>query len=96
MNYEIYDKNHKELTSFDLFWNSYPRRVGRKQAETKWNRMSVADQQFALASLAQWKQSYQWKQADGIYIPYGSTFLVSERWRDEAWLNSHAEIKLSA
>lgn len=82
------------MFEFDLFWKAYPRRVGRKKAEAKWRTLSPADRQFALASLAQWKQSYQWKSSDGIYIPYGSTFLVSERWRDEAWTDAHAELKL--
>jgi hypothetical protein len=81
---------------FDDFWRAYPRRVGRKKAEAIWNKLTPAEQRFAMASLAQWKQSYQWNQSDGIYVPYGSTFMVSERWRDEAWLDSHREIKLDA
>jgi hypothetical protein len=82
--------------TFDTFWQAYPRRVGRKAAERKWASMTAADQQFCIASLAQWRQSYQWKQSDGIYIPYASTFLNQERWRDEAWTGAHDEIKLSA
>lgn len=82
--------------SFDTFWQTYPRRVGRKQAEAKWNKLTAADQQFALASLLQWKQSYQWSLADGLYIPYGSTFMNQERWREEAWTGAHQELKLKA
>lgn len=81
--------------NFDSFWQVYPRRVGRKQAEAKWSKLTAADQQFALASLLQWKQSYQWSLADGLYIPYGSTFMNREQWRDEAWTDAHKELKLS-
>lgn len=84
------------LTSFADFWQAYPRRVGRKQAERKWNALTPAERQFAYASLLQWKQSYQWSLADGLYIPYGSTFMNQERWRDEAWTDAHQELKLTA
>lgn len=79
--------------TFEAFWAIYPRRIGRKQAEAKWNKLTPTDQRFAYASLLQWKQSYQWKQADGIYIPYGSTFMNREQWRDEAWTDAHAEMR---
>ena len=73
------------MISFDEFWKQYPRRVGRKLAERKWMRMTGFEQKCAIESLALWKQTVQWNRDGGMFIPYGSTFLSQERWKDEPW-----------
>ena|ERR1700675_628220 len=76
---------------FDKFWDSYPRKVGKKKARQLWNRMNDTDRKCALWGLLLWKQTAQWNENDGKYIPYGSTFLSQERWADEPWKDAFLE-----
>lgn len=79
------------MIAFDEFWNAYPRKVGRLQAERCWNRMADRDRELAMQSLELWKLAIQWQSGDGLYIPYGSTFLNQERYRDEPWTGAFEE-----
>jgi len=76
---------------FDTFWNEYPRKVGKKIAERKWKRMGPADRDCALYGLRLWKQTLQWNSSGGMFIPYASTFLNQERWKDEPWTGAFSE-----
>jgi hypothetical protein len=71
------------LLSFEDFWEAYPRHVGRKVAERKWNRMSETEKRAAMAGLAAWKLTEQWQKDGGMWIPYASTFLNQERYLDD-------------
>jgi hypothetical protein len=72
------------MITFETFWASYPRRVGRYKAEKCWQRMSERDKYLALEALALWKQTAQWQAgAHGQFIPYASTYLNQKRWLDE-------------
>jgi hypothetical protein len=79
------------MIEFDIFWSHYPRKVGRLKAERHWNRMSERDQLLAIRTLELWKQTVQWTSSEGLFIPYGSTFLGQERFRDEPWYNAFEE-----
>jgi hypothetical protein len=78
---------------FQTFWSAYPRKVGKKIAERKWSKMSASERDAALRGVKLWKQTYQWQQAGGLYIPYASTFLNQERWKDEPWAGAFSEPK---
>jgi hypothetical protein len=71
--------------SFESFWQAYPRKVGRLKAERCWRRMTDRDRYDAMIGLELWKQTVQWTSAEGMFIPYASTFLGQERWKDEPW-----------
>jgi hypothetical protein len=73
------------VIDFNVFWNEYPRKVGRKIAERKWKTLDEDERRRVLHGLALWKCSSQWVGGGGEYIPYASTFLNQERWRDEPW-----------
>lgn len=73
------------MRTFDDFWCIYPRRVGRLKAEKLWNKLSFGEKLQVLRGLLLWKQTEQWHQADGAYIPYASTFLAQKRYLDEPW-----------
>jgi len=71
--------------SFDDFWKIYPRRVGRMKAERAWKKIHPNEQAAVIHGVELWKQTYQWKCGGGMFIPYASTFLHQQRWRDEPW-----------
>lgn len=79
------------LPSFDSFWREYPRRVGRLKAEKIWLKLSAEEQKQALRGTLLWKQTDQWHQADGQFIPYASTFLAQKRYLDEPWTGAFTE-----
>lgn len=68
------------LTSFAVFWEAYPRKLGVSGARKKWATMKEPERQAAIASLEAWKTTEQWR--DESKIPYGSTFLNQSRWED--------------
>ena len=67
---------------FDLFWNTYPRKVGKGKAEEAWikNKPNVED---VLKTLSWQKQSKQWFKENGAFIPNPSTYINQKRWLDE-------------
>jgi hypothetical protein len=73
------------MVDFEVFWKHYPRKVGRWKAEKVWLKMGHSEQAFCIISLPLWKQTEQWHQADGQFIPYASTFLAQKRYLDEPW-----------
>jgi hypothetical protein len=40
-----------DLITFDMFWNEYAKKVNRKRTEALWNRLSDAEQLWALKSV---------------------------------------------
>jgi hypothetical protein len=77
------------MFSFDeVFWKMYPRKVGRLKAERIWLKMLPGERANAMAGLALWKQTLQWQQNDGMFIPYASTFLAQKRYLDEPWVGA--------
>ena len=67
---------------FDLFWNTYPRKVGKGKAEEAWikHKPNVDD---VLKTLAWQKQSKQWFKNNGTFIPNPTTYINQKRWLDE-------------
>lgn len=84
---DIRDKRleiEKEL-SFVTFWNEYPKKVGKAQAEKTFKKI-VKDEptlNAILLDLRKRKNYEQWTKDKGKYIPNPSTYLNQERWLDE-------------
>jgi hypothetical protein len=72
----------KPITSFDIFWTNYTRKESRKKAAQSWQtlKLDARDLIKILTWLEFAVQSDQWKETR--YIPYASTFLNQERWRE--------------
>lgn len=86
------------MIPFDDFWNAYPRKMGRVQAERTWRKMTEEDRQWAVWGLEVWKRTAQWSSERGKFIPYGSTFLNQRRYADdvvtEVAVRDNLEIKI--
>lgn len=67
---------------FNEFWNIYPKKVGKTDAQKKWiSKKPNID--FVLQALRWQAQSEQWNKENGAFIPNPSTYINQERWNDE-------------
>jgi len=85
---EVEEEGEGEVTptaQFGVFWDLYPRKVGKAKATTLWRKLKSEEELDAIRGLKLWKQTEQWQREDGKYIPYASTFLAQRRWEDEPW-----------
>ena len=79
-NQEPITNNHKDIyTDFDIFWQEYPKKVGKEAAKKSWNKIRP-NLQDVLKTLAWQKESKQWFEQAGRFIPHPST-----------WLNNHID-----
>lgn len=71
------------LEEFEVFWEYYPRKVGKKDAHKAWekakDRPPLPD---ILSALAAQKSSEQWTKDNGQFIPHPATWLNQGRWAD--------------
>ena len=90
-------KADKELEMFNAFWKAYPKKQKRAVALKCWQKLKVDDELFAeiMAGLDRLKQSRQWREQDGKFIPMPSTFLNERRWEDEPEVDKQALVQKS-
>lgn len=71
--------------TFELFWEAYPKKVGKKAAEKVWLKIKSPSETLEkiLTALSWQKKCEQWSKEDGQFIPYPSTYLNQGRWMDE-------------
>ena len=69
--------------TFQDFYSLYPRKMGRKEAERSWNRLTPAQQAECLEAMPNYLKYWKIKQTQKDFIPYPATFLNQERWTDE-------------
>lgn len=76
-------KNYTE--GFDVFWENYPRKVGKGAARKVWSKIKPSQVELSMMIMAieEQKRTDSWKKDSGIYIPHPSTWLNGERWLDE-------------
>ena len=75
----------KEKTSFDDFWEAYPKKKGkgaaRKAFENAVKKGVTVD--VLIDAVNRQRCGSQWTKDNGQYIPYPATWLNQERWEDE-------------
>lgn len=71
--------------AFAAFWQAYPRRKSRGQAEKAFAKLNPSEQLLAaiLAGIERAKTSEQWTRDEGKFIPYPATWLNAKGWEDE-------------
>ena len=87
-------KNDKKyICSFNKFWEMYPRKVGKKKAETIYNRKasSPLKEKNILEGLKGYIKKWATENTLKDYIPHPSTWLSQERWNDEVEVSRKAE-----
>ena len=71
--------------AFAAFWEAYPNKKNKAVAVKRWDSMRVtaAVYEKIMAGLAKAKNSMEWAERGGKYIPYPSTWLNAEGWENE-------------
>ena len=79
------DVSRADEDRFSRFWAAYPRKVGKQAAKKSWSRLHPSEEltQAILQSVEAQKQSRQWKENNGQFIPNPATWLNQGRWEDE-------------
>lgn len=71
--------------SFEIFWNHYPRKVGKGDAKKVWSRIKAVRSLLPkmLELIEAQKKSEGWRKENGQFIPYPARWLRGERWNDQ-------------
>ena len=81
LNHKDKDKDIDKETSFDEFWNIYPRKVGKAEAERAYLKaLKVATPEQIIAGAKKYADD---KNRIPIYTAHPSTWLNQGRWEDE-------------
>ena len=83
--YRNIPKSGRAPTEFGDFWNAYPKKVGRAEAQKAWRKQFPAGDVdgITLPAIERQKKSAQWTKDGGQFIPNPSTWLNQRRWEDE-------------
>ena len=73
---------HECEAAFDLFWEQYPRKVKKQQAREAFQRVSVS-LDVLLQALSRQKETSQWQEDGGRFVPFPAAWLQGRRWEDE-------------
>lgn len=82
---EKYKKENFLEELFNRFWNAYPKKKSKGNAE-KWftkNKPSEELVNTMIEKISLLKNTEQWKKEDGQFIPYPTTWLNAKGWEDE-------------
>ena len=82
MTYLFNMPNFKEVT-FEQFYNDYPRKVGRYNAEKSFKKLSNKDKFDAYNGLKNYLKYWKANETEKQFIPHPSTFINQKRWEDE-------------
>ena len=70
------------MDDFDMFWMTYPKKVGKEAARKAWLKVNP-NLTVVLQALSWQKESSQWFKNNGQFIPNPSTWINQHRWEDE-------------
>ena len=78
-------KREPDWDLFERFWKAYPRKQDKERARRAWRKVNpdLALCRIMSAALERDKQSEQWQENGGKYIPHPSSWLNNRRWEDE-------------
>ena len=79
---DIKKKKEEVDNGFELFWNNYPKKVGKGKAEIAWIKHKP-NIDLVLKTLTWQKESKEWFKENGAFIPHPTTYINGTRWLDE-------------
>ena len=73
------------MNGFDIFWETYPRKVSREAARKAWAKLAPENGlvETILAAVERQKNWPAWTKDGGQYVPYPASWLSGKRWEDE-------------
>lgn len=83
--YEYENNRASARALFARFWEAYPRKVAKAEAEKAWKKLKPDEDLLCvmLNAIDAAKQSQGWQEAGGRFIPHPATWLNQRRWEDE-------------
>ena len=79
----IKERQYQRKSDFEIFWKAYPKKVGKKNAERAFLKLEGVSLDALLRAVEAQKNTRQWQEDGGRYIPNPSTWLNQGRWEDE-------------
>ena len=78
-------RSKKQQDQFDQFWQQYPRKKSKGQAEKAWAKINPDEQlhEAILNGLERAKTSGDWQKNNGEFILHPATWLNAKGWEDE-------------
>jgi hypothetical protein len=67
---------------FESFWQAYPKKEGKKDAEAAWAKVQTPIATI-LAAVREKAKSDDWQKSRGQFVPLPATYLRGKRWEDE-------------
>lgn len=82
------NKNARDIlkNGFDDFWEAYPKKRSKTDAERAWKKLNPDEQlqqTIIAAVILATTQDFEWTKNEGQYIPYPASWLRGKRWLDE-------------
>ena len=79
------ENNPYSPQDFERFWEAYPKKKSKGQAEKAWQKISLSEHllETILSVIEIAKTSEDWQKENGKYIPYPATWLNAKGWLDE-------------
>jgi uncharacterized protein YdaU (DUF1376 family) len=75
---KLVEDENENIIVFELFYNEYPRKVGKLDAERAWKKLNNKERGLAIDALKWWFHDVQEK-----FYPYPASWLNGRRWEDE-------------
>lgn len=85
-NRELDKEEDIKHTSFEKFWNIYPKKIAKQKAFSSWKKIPASEHEVIYSDLGRKVRSDQWLKDNGQYIPNPATYLNQERWKDQVEL----------
>lgn len=79
---------------FETFWKLYPNKKAKFKAYQAWLKLNPGGElvEKICSAVEIHKQTDQWMNDGGIYIPHGASWLNGRRWEDEITLENNNEV----
>lgn len=89
--FDVSDIDPKIINQFELLWNKYPKRVGKKEALYYYNQAIKNRESFEIIEqgLDNYIEHLKNDDTPDIHIKYGSNWFKNECWNDEYETNNH-------
>lgn len=89
--FDVSDIDPKIINQFELLWNKYPKRVGKKEALYYYNQAIKNGESFEIIEqgLDNYIEHLKNDDTPDIHIKYGSNWFKNECWDDEYEVNYH-------
>lgn len=69
------------MDAFDVFWDAYPRKVGKPKARSAW-KANAREAAQIMVGLARWADYWR-RRNEPEFVPHPSTWLNQRRWEDD-------------